>query len=155
MGKDEGGAGDVADLAGAGGDVLEGVPPAGDQREPEAQLAALAAATPRAADPTLLEELPLAGDILPGLPDDLKVRLFEAFDLQILWNKPGQQATVFAEITEATLQALPGILDPARDGYDDTNESARKEPDAAEDLYDTPIAHRIFREARIIRVKPS
>jgi hypothetical protein len=38
--------------------------------------------------------------------------LFRAFDLQILWNKTGQQATVFAEITDATLRALPAILDP-------------------------------------------
>jgi hypothetical protein len=28
---------------------------------------------------------------------------------------------VFAEITEATLQALPGILDPGQDGYHDTS----------------------------------
>jgi hypothetical protein len=34
MGEDEGGAGDVADLAGAGGDVAEGAPPAGEQGEP-------------------------------------------------------------------------------------------------------------------------
>ena len=54
------------------------------------QLAALAAATPRAADPALLDELPLAGDILPGLPPELKARLLEAFDIQVLWNKPGQ-----------------------------------------------------------------
>src|SRR6516165_8853032 len=33
MGEDEGGAGDVADLAGAGGDVLQDPPAAGDQRE--------------------------------------------------------------------------------------------------------------------------
>jgi hypothetical protein len=38
---------------------------------------------------------------------------------------PGCQATVFAEITEATLQALPGILDPGRDGYDDTADDNR------------------------------
>jgi hypothetical protein len=38
--------------------------------------------------------------------------LFRAFDLQILWNKTGQQTTVFAEITDATLRALPAILDP-------------------------------------------
>ena len=93
-----------------------------DREQLEAQLAALAAATPKAADPALLDELPLAGDILPGLPAELKARLLDAFDLQILWNKPGQQATVFAEITEATLQALPGILDPGQDGYDDTAE---------------------------------
>ena len=42
--------------------------------------------------------------------------LFQAFDLQILWNKTGQQATVFAQITDATLQALPAILDPAGTG---------------------------------------
>jgi hypothetical protein len=32
-------------------------------------------------------------------------------------SKPGEQATVFVEITEATLQALPGILNPRQDGY--------------------------------------
>ena len=84
------------------------------------QLAALAQTAPQAIDPTLLDQLPTPGDILPGLTAQLKAELFQAFDLQILWNKPGQQATVHAEITEATLQALPGILDPGRDGYDDT-----------------------------------
>jgi hypothetical protein len=29
------------------------------------------------------------GDILPGLPPALKTRLFAAFDLEGLWNKPG------------------------------------------------------------------
>jgi len=81
------------------------------QREQaQAQLNSLQAATPKAADPTLLDELPLAGNILPGLDPALKARLLAAFDLQILWNKPAGQATVYAEITEATLLALPGIL---------------------------------------------
>jgi hypothetical protein len=115
-----------------------------DREHTEAQLTTLAAATPKAADPTLLEELPLAGDILPGLPADLKTRLFDAFDLQILWNKPGRQATVFAEITEATLQALPGILDPGRDGYDDTAEDANREPASGEDLFEAPISDHIL-----------
>jgi len=34
MGQDEGGAGDVADFAGAGGDVLEGTPALVEQGEP-------------------------------------------------------------------------------------------------------------------------
>lgn len=34
MGEDEGGAGDVADLAGADGDALEGAPAAGEQPNP-------------------------------------------------------------------------------------------------------------------------
>lgn len=89
----------------------------------ETQLAALAKTTPAAADPALLDQLSLAGDILPGLPPALKARLLAAFDLQVLWNKPGQQATVFAEITDATLQALPAILDPSQDGYHDTSTS--------------------------------
>ncbi len=95
-----------------------------EREQLETQLAALAKATPAAADPTLMEELPLAGDILPGLPPALKARLLAAFDLQVLWNKPGGQATVFAEITEATLQALPGILDPGQDGYHHTGTDA-------------------------------
>jgi hypothetical protein len=61
------------------------------------------------------------------------------FDLQILWNKPGRQATVFAEITEATLQALPGILDPGRDGYDDTTDPDLREPGSVGHLFESPI----------------
>ena len=113
------------------------------------QLAALAASTPRAADPALLDELPLAGDILPGLPDDLKTRLLDAFDIQVLWNKPGRQATVFAEITDATLKALPAILNPGQDGYDDTSEQDSGDLDVMEDLFETPIVHPINREAPI------
>ncbi|MDQ2814555.1 MAG: hypothetical protein M3Z75_22505 [Actinomycetota bacterium] len=70
---------------------------------------------------TLLDQLPLAGNILPALPPQLKARLFQAFDIAVLWNKPGQQATVRAEITETTLHAVPGILNPSQDGYHDTS----------------------------------
>jgi hypothetical protein len=120
-----------------------------DREQAEAQLAALAAVTPKAADPTLLEELPLVGDILAALPPDLKTRLFDAFDLQILWDKPGAQATVYAEITDATLRALPGILDPGQDGYDDTTELSPGEPAAVEDLFEYPIRYQIFRRSPI------
>ena len=82
---------------------------------------------------------PAGRDILPALPPDLKARLFEAFDLQILWNKPGNQATVFAEITDATLQALPGILNPGQDGYDDTSEESVRDPVIVEDLFEAPL----------------
>jgi hypothetical protein len=75
-----------------------------EREQLQAQLDALAEIVPEAADTSLLE-LPLAGDILTGLPDDLKVRLLDAFDPQILWNKSGQQATVHADITGATLRA--------------------------------------------------
>jgi hypothetical protein len=61
----------------------------------------------------------------------------------VLWNKPGRQATVFAEITDATLRALPGILNPGQDGYDDTADNIAGEPATAEDLFESPIASSI------------
>ncbi len=106
----------------------------------QAQLDALTQTVPKAADVTLLDELPMAGDILPGLAPDLKAGLFQAFDLQVLWNKPGRQATVFVEVTEATLRALPAILNPGQDGYDDNIVSIPRQADPVEDLFDSPIA---------------
>ena len=50
----------------------------------EAQFTALAKAAPAAADMTLLDRLPLAWDVLPGLPPRLKARLFQAFDISVL-----------------------------------------------------------------------
>ena len=114
-----------------------------EREQLDAQLSTLAAATPRATDPALLDELPLAGDILPGLPAALKARLLEAFDIQVLWNKPGRQATVHAEITDATLKALPAILNPGQDGYDDTRDVAAGEVESVEDLFEAPMMHQI------------
>jgi hypothetical protein len=51
---------------------------------------------------------PYLDDIFPSLPPALKARLFAAVDLSFLWNKTGGQVT----ITDATLAALPAILDP-------------------------------------------
>ncbi|HEU5384589.1 MAG TPA: hypothetical protein VFV73_01665 [Streptosporangiaceae bacterium] len=79
-------------------------------------------------DLSLLDRLPILGDILPSLPPALKARLFTVFDMEVLWNKPGGQATVTAEITEATLDAFPALLDPSQDGYHDTH------PASADDL---------------------
>ena len=105
-----------------------------EREQLETQLANLAKTTPAAADPALLDELPLLGDILPGLPPALKARLLAAFGIEILWNKPGRQVTVFAEITDSTLQAIPGITDPGQDGYHDTS------PQTSNDTPD-PMGH--------------
>jgi len=93
------------------------------RQQAEAKLAALQAATPTAMDPTLLDEIPYADDILPDLPPALKTRLFDAFDITVVWNKPDNQATVRAVLTDATLRAvldILDILDPSQDGYHDT-----------------------------------
>jgi hypothetical protein len=111
-----------------------------EQQDKQTQLTALAATTPRAADITLLDQLPLAGTVLPGLAPDLKARLFAAFDLQILWNKPGRQAAVHAE---ATLCALPALLNPGQDGYDDTADNASGEAAAAADRPIAPYKHQM------------
>ena len=116
-----------------------------DREHAQAELDTLQASIPQAADPTLLDELPLAGDILPGLDPSLKARLFAAFDLQILWNKPGRQAAVHAEITEATIRALPAILDPGQDRYDDTIGATPAEAADVEDLFESPIVTTMLR----------
>jgi site-specific DNA recombinase len=114
----------------------------------EAQLKALAKTTPAAADTGLLDQLPLAGDVLPRLPPRLKAKLFATFDLSILWNKPGQQVTVRAEISDATLQAITAILNASQDGYDDTHPD---QPDPIGDLAHTPraitVSHSAVRRA--------
>ena len=79
------------------------------------------------------------GTSCPAWPRSSRPELFEAFDLQILWNKPGRQATVFAEITDATLQALPGILNPGQDGYDDTADDDPGDPGSVEHLFESPM----------------
>ncbi len=111
-----------------------------EREQIETQLAALAKTTPAAADPALLDQLPVLGDILPGLPPALKARLLAAFGLQVLWNKPGQQATVHVEITENTLQAIPGLTDPSQDGYHDTDNTGTHtdQPEPIWDLGNTP-----------------
>ena len=105
-----------------------------DREQLETQLAALVETTPRAADPGLLEELPLAGDILPGLTPELKagVGVRRPSTWRSWWNKPGQQATVFAEITDATLKALTGIRNPSKEKNDDTPVKSPGDPDSVE-----------------------
>jgi DNA invertase Pin-like site-specific DNA recombinase len=90
----------------------------------ETQLRDLTAEQPKAADTSILDEIPYAGDILPDLPPDLKARLLDIFDVSILWNQPDHQATVTAVITDTTLQALPEILSTLQDGYHDTTAPA-------------------------------
>ena len=118
-----------------------------EREQLEAQLKTLAKTTPAAADTELLDRLPLAGDILPRLTPRLKAKLFQAFGITVLWNKPASQATVRAEITDTTLRAIPAILDPSQDDYDDTDpDPAADGPEPMWDLANTP---------RAIRVPPS
>ena len=111
-----------------------------EREQLDTQLATLAAATPRAADPTLLDELPMAGHILPGLPAALKARLLDAFDIQILWNKPGRQATVLRRDHRRHPQgpARP-FSTPARTATMTQANSTQAIRSSVEDLFETPI----------------
>ena len=64
MGENERGAGDVADLAGAGGDVLEGAPAAGEQGERGFALLSVLAGP--GADPSARVGMEWRITILPG-----------------------------------------------------------------------------------------
>jgi hypothetical protein len=108
-----------------------------EREQIETQLRTLNATAPAAADPTLLDQLPLAGDIFNELPAALKTRLFQAFDMEVSWNKPARQATVYIEITEATLQTIPAILDPTQDDYHDTTPDTPSPPPQA--ICSTPL----------------
>ncbi|MGB6612580.1 MAG: hypothetical protein WBE95_00755, partial [Trebonia sp.] len=111
------------------------------RHDAEVKLAALEATTPTAMDPALLDEIPYAGDILLDLPLALKARLLAAFDITVFWNKPGNQVTVRAVLTDATLQAVLDILDPSQDGYHDTAEPAPANSPSTRTPLSVSIAH--------------
>jgi len=106
----------------------------------ETQLKALAKTTPAAVNMSMLDQLPLAGDVLPRLSPQLRAKLFAVFDISIYWNKTAGQTTVHAEITENTLRAVTGLLDPTQDGYDDTDPD---QPGPIWDLANTPRPSRL------------
>jgi hypothetical protein len=61
-------------------------------------------------DPGLLDRVPMLGDILERAPDRLKQKLIDAFDIQALYNKAGNQITLWATITPSTPAALAAII---------------------------------------------
>ena len=86
------------------------------QRETiEAQLSALAKDTGRGNDPGLLDELPELAGRLDELPERIQAELFAAFDIQVLWNAPMNQATFFATITDTSPGIITDLLTRASD----------------------------------------
>jgi site-specific DNA recombinase len=72
------------------------------------QLDALATPAPRQ-DPDLLDALPLLGDILTTAPARLQQQLYQAFDLQILYDSGKHQVSIHTAITPATPHTLAAI----------------------------------------------
>ena len=87
-----------------------------DERDQiDTQLADLAAATPAAADPALLDAMPILGDVLDGAPARLWQQLLAALDIQALYNKNLHQVTIHATITSSTPRAVAAIINDADD----------------------------------------
>jgi hypothetical protein len=61
-------------------------------------------------DPALIDELPELAGRLDELPERIQAALFAAFDIQILWNPPLRQATIFATIFATITDTTPGII---------------------------------------------
>ena len=105
-----------------------------------------------APDPDLLDALPKLGDILTGAPARLQQQLYDAFDLQLLYNKPDHQVSIYAAITPSTPATLAAILADCRTpGTGATAQSSTDNPQAADtrlpisDSARTPIAHTMHR----------
>ncbi len=83
----------------------------------QTDLAALEATAAKPVDdPTLLDELPLLGDIITNAPDALIEKLLAIFDVRAVYNRDKHQLTIRATITEATRQAVDNLLaDPRAD----------------------------------------
>jgi hypothetical protein len=85
-----------------------------EREQLETRLAALAKTAPAATDPALLDELPLLGDILPGLPPALKARLLAAFGIEILCNKPASRSPCSPRSPTPPCRPSPASPTPAR-----------------------------------------
>ena len=86
------------------------------QRETiDTQLKTLASDPGRGNDPDLLNDLPELSGRLDELPEHIQAALFAAFDIQVLWNPPMNQATFHATITDTTPSLITDLLARASD----------------------------------------
>jgi len=92
------------------------------------ELAALEAATTQDNDPTLLDTLPILGDIVTEAPGHLIESLLDAFDVSAVYNNDLHQVTINATITDASPQAITRLLADPR-----TDQNAPAPVPAAED----------------------
>ena len=74
------------------------------------RLAALGRTNDREQDPSLLDALPLLGDMISESPGRIQALLFQAFGLELIYNKEDHQVTIYATITPSTPDALAHII---------------------------------------------
>jgi hypothetical protein len=99
--------------------------------------------TPARDDHTeLLDAIPLLTANLSQLPERIQAALYQAFDIQLLYNKDMHQVTIWATITASTPHAVTAIIN---DASPDPAQPAPGSP-AMSALTQRPIAPRTLRD---------
>jgi hypothetical protein len=76
----------------------------------QTELAALDEARARDDDATLLDALPILTSRADLYPEPIQAALYQAFDIQALYNNDMNQVTLYATITTSTPHAVAAIL---------------------------------------------
>ena len=91
-----------------------------EARALQAELDDIEADQPAEDDPSLLGELPYAAATFTDAPDEIKAKIYAAFDIQVLYRAPIKQATIWATITPTT----PAIIAALTAGPRTDNDTA-------------------------------
>jgi hypothetical protein len=105
-----------------------------EREQLETQLKTLAKTTPAAADTTLLDQLPLAGDILPGLPPSSKPAYSPPSTSPSCGTNPASKPPSAPRSPKPPCKPSTASSTPPQDGYHDT---ATDEPTPMGDLNNT------------------
>jgi hypothetical protein len=115
-----------------------------DQRtQITAQLTKLTATDEGPGDPGLLDALPYLDDPFSGAATRLLQQLFQAFDLQALYNNKLRQVTIRVTITDSTPRAVADIMNLADDHPNAATGSVAPE---FSDLAQPPVARLIHHD---------
>jgi hypothetical protein len=76
--------------------------------------------TAQADDPTLLDELPITGDLVTAAPDRVKELIYAAFDIHAIYRKDQHQVTIRAVLTPSTPATIAALINDPRTN-DDTH----------------------------------
>jgi hypothetical protein len=64
-------------------------------------------------DPTLLDDLPILGDVLTGATPSVQAELVQALSTELLYSKAQRQLTMRATLTPHTHSAVAAIIEPS------------------------------------------
>ena len=77
------------------------------------RLATLTRAAQHDQDPTLLDDLPVLGDVLTGAAPPVQAQLLQALGTELFYSKAQRKLTLRATITPHTRAAVAAIIEPS------------------------------------------